>query len=245
MSIPCSNEPRLTPTEERDLARAIEAGVVARHLLDLGEPYGLGTAEELAAVAEAGERARERFLAANVGLVVHVLHRDAGTGRDTDDLFQEGFVGLAEALESFDWARGTRFSTWAVPYVRSRVANARRLDRGGIRIPVRRMRAAAATGEPALSVCSLHGTDELELSWWRDGTAAEAEEPGWTDVLAALGELSVEERSVLAHRYGFAGHGICTQQVTSRQLGMPVKRVRATEEAAIRSLREAVAADLG
>lgn len=237
-----STDALLTPAEERDLARAVEAGLIAQHFLDIPEPCPLGTREELAAVAELGRQAWERFLAANMGLVLHVVRRDAGSSKEQDDLVQEGFLGLVEALETFDWARGTRFSTWAVPYVRGRVAAARRLDRGGIRIPARRLRAAAAAGEHAVRVASIHGLEDLESSWWQDSGGEADDEPDWDDVSSALGGLSAHERSVLAHRFGLDGDRALTQGATARRLRLPVKRVRATEESAIRHLREAVAA---
>ena len=230
---------RLTPQEERDLARAIEAGVIARHLLDTRTPCPLGTPDELRAVAALGDRARERFLAANLGLVIHVVRRDAGaSARDRDDLVQEGCLGLAEALAGFDWARGTRFSTWAVPYVRGRIAEARRLDRGGIRIPARRLRAAAAAGEQVLTTASIHGVEELESTWWRDDVGESDDAPGVAELAAGWRELTRQERAVLTHRYGLAGRDPGTQTATAAALGIPVKTVRAVETAALERLRE-------
>lgn len=229
---------RLTAQEERGLARTIEAGVFARHLLETRTPCPFTTPGELWAVVELGDRARERFLAANLGLVLHVVRRDAGaSARDRDDLVQEGCLGLAEALAGFDWARGTRFSTWAVPYVRSRIAEARRLDRGGIRIPVRRLRAAAAAGEQVLTTASIHGVEELETTWWRDDSG-EDDEPGAAELADGWRELTHRERAVLTHRFGLAGRSARTQTATAEALGLPVKTVRVVEAAALERLRE-------
>ncbi|QGF24369.1 sigma factor [Raineyella fluvialis] len=243
---PVRDRPRLlTGDEERRLARMIEAGVIARHFLDTATPCPLGTPDELRAVVEEGLRARERFLSANIGLVVHLVRRDAGTSApEREDLVQEGCVGLAEALATFDWARGTRFSTWAVPYVRSRIAEARRLDRGGIRIPVRRLRQAAAAGEQVLSTSSIHGVEELETTWWRDDPLCEDDGPPWEELVAGWRDLSDEQRAVLSHRYGLAGGPAGTQLATAAALGMPVKRVRATEAAALEYLRDVCLAGL-
>lgn len=232
----------LTPEEERDLARAVEAGVIARHFLDDPPAFPLGTPEELAAVVAAGDRARERFLTANVGLVVHLVRRDARGSREREDLVQEGFLGLVEALETFDWARGTRFSTWAVPYVRGRIATARRLERGGIRIPVRQLRAAAARGEQAISVASIHGLEDQESCWWQDSVGAGTDPgPGPEDLAATLPLLTPEERGVLEHRFGLGGHPALSRRATAQALGLPLARVRNTEEWAIEHLRDAYA----
>ncbi|MEA5154071.1 sigma-70 family RNA polymerase sigma factor [Raineyella sp.] len=239
MSYLRTDEPRLSADEERDLARAIEAGVIARHLLDAGGPCLQAGPDELRAVVDLGTRARARFLAANIGLVVHLVRRDAGPSvAERDDLVQEGCLGLAEALETFDWARGTRFSTWAVPYVRHRIAEARRLERGGIRIPVRRLRAAAAAGEQVVSTASIHGDEELEATWWRDDTTDPDDGPGREELVQGWRGLSREQQAVLAHRYGLVDDAARTQVATAAALGLPVKRVRATEEAALAHLRE-------
>lgn len=232
----------LTPAEERDLARTIEAGVIAEHYLDVLPGCPLGTPEELRAVVAAGERARERFLSANVGLVIHLVRRDGRSSREQEDLFQEGFIGLAEALESYDWARGTPFASWAVPYIRARIAAARRLDRSGIRLSARQVRAAAERGERLLTVASIHGMEDRETTWWQDVPADQPDEPDWSDVAAVMGELTTEERTVLAHRFGLVEETPLTQRDTAAALRLPLTRVRTCEQSAIRYLRDAVAA---
>lgn len=41
-----------------------------------------------------------------------------------DDLVQEGLIGLMVAIDGFDWRRGLRFSTYAVPVIRRRIDRA-------------------------------------------------------------------------------------------------------------------------
>ncbi|GAA1393934.1 sigma-70 family RNA polymerase sigma factor [Luteococcus peritonei] len=108
----------LSHDEECHLAAWIEAGVLARAALDEG---GTGApAEELEALARAGEAAWHRFLEANVRLVAQMARRAAaGRDIDPDELFQEGMVALAEALRRWDHRRGLRFSTYATPWVRN------------------------------------------------------------------------------------------------------------------------------
>jgi RNA polymerase sporulation-specific sigma factor len=68
-------------------------------------------------VAPAVPASRDEVAVANLNLVRHVVRRYAGTGLDAEDLFQVGCIGLLKAVERFDPARGTRFSTYAVPLI--------------------------------------------------------------------------------------------------------------------------------
>ena len=73
---------------------------------------------ELLRRAQAGDRAAsERLIVENTGLVWAVAKRFFGQGVDPDDLFQLGCVGFLKAVQGFDTAYGTRFSTYAVPKI--------------------------------------------------------------------------------------------------------------------------------
>ncbi|ACX52003.1 RNA polymerase, sigma 28 subunit, Sig B/F/G subfamily [Ammonifex degensii KC4] len=63
---------------------------------------------------EGDPQARELLVRANLGLVGKVVRRFAGQGREGEDLFQIGCIGLLKAIDRFDPQRGTCFSTYAV-----------------------------------------------------------------------------------------------------------------------------------
>ena len=74
-------------------------------------------AEELCA-ARAGDReAAGRLIEQNSGLIWSIARRYFGRGTDPDDLYQLGCVGFLKAIEGFDTAYGTKFSTYAVPKI--------------------------------------------------------------------------------------------------------------------------------
>lgn len=65
-----------------------------------------------------GDRsARERFVVANLRLVLSVVHRFGGRGDKADDMFQVGCVGLMKAIDNFDSSLNVKFSTYAVPMI--------------------------------------------------------------------------------------------------------------------------------
>ena len=73
---------------------------------------------ELIRRAQAGDRdASEQLVVRNTGLVWAVAKRFFGRGVDPDDLYQLGCVGFLKAVQGFDTAFGTQFSTYAVPKI--------------------------------------------------------------------------------------------------------------------------------
>ena len=79
---------------------------------------------------------RSRFIHANQGLVAYVVQRYRGMGLRREDLMQEGNIGLLRAIEKFDHRRGTRFSVYAVWWIRQAVRRALANQSRTIRIPV-------------------------------------------------------------------------------------------------------------
>ena len=127
--------PLLTPEQEQLLARRIEAGVLAAELLASGARPVAATVEELVLLVDAGRTAWHEFLLANLRLVWKLVGLESGrAGLPIDDLFQEGFVALAGALQRFDPARG-RFSTFATVRVRQRLAEAAAGRLGALALP--------------------------------------------------------------------------------------------------------------
>lgn len=82
------------------------------------------------------ETIRSRFIHANQGLVAYVVQRYRGMGLRREDLMQEGNIGLMRAIEKFDHRRGTRFSVYAVWWIRQAVRRALANQSRTIRIPV-------------------------------------------------------------------------------------------------------------
>jgi len=72
----------------------------------------------------AGDAARAAFVAANGRLVVALARRYQHGGLPLDDLVQEGTVGLLRAVDLFDPARGYKFSTYAVWWIKQALRRA-------------------------------------------------------------------------------------------------------------------------
>jgi RNA polymerase primary sigma factor len=80
--------------------------------------------------------ARNRMVACNQRLVVHLARRYARSGMDLEDLVQEGNLGLMRAVERFDPDRGNRFATYAGWWIRQAMSRAVADKSRTIRVPV-------------------------------------------------------------------------------------------------------------
>jgi len=90
--------------------------------------------EELIHLAQAGDReASERLIIENAGLIWSIARRFTGRGTDLDDLYQLGCLGFLKAVEGFDPAYGTQFSTYAVPKISGEIRRFLR-DDGAVKV---------------------------------------------------------------------------------------------------------------
>jgi RNA polymerase sporulation-specific sigma factor len=77
----------------------------------------VSTAELLLQAQAGDEQAKSQLVEENQGLIWSVVRRFLGRGAEEDDLFQLGCMGFLKAIDGFDPAYGTQFSTYAVPKI--------------------------------------------------------------------------------------------------------------------------------
>ncbi len=61
--------------------------------------------------------AEEKFIYANLRLVLSVVQKFLSRCDSADDLFQVGCIGLIKAVKNFDTSHNVKFSTYAVPMI--------------------------------------------------------------------------------------------------------------------------------
>jgi RNA polymerase primary sigma factor len=127
----------LTAQEEVSLAQQIEAAAAtAARIGGLTAPNATDTIVLRRALSSQRE-AKERFVAANLRLVVANARRySRASGIGLLDLIQEGNLGLIRAVEKFDWRKGFKFSTYATWWIRQAISRAIADKARTIRIPV-------------------------------------------------------------------------------------------------------------
>jgi len=79
--------------------------------------------------------ARQEMIRGNLRLVVSVAKRYKHCFIPMLDLIQEGNLGLTRAVDKFDASRGTKFSTYAVWWIRQSISRAVKQQRRTIRLP--------------------------------------------------------------------------------------------------------------
>ena len=100
--------------------------------------------EDLIMQAQSGDTAAmEALVQENSGLIWAVARRYLGRGTDADDLYQLGCLGFLKAVEGFDTAYGTQFSTYAVPKISGEIRRFLR-DDGTVKVS-RSLKEQAAT----------------------------------------------------------------------------------------------------
>ena len=122
--------------------------------------------------------AREQLLQENTGLIWSIVRRFYGRGTEPEDLYQLGCLGFLKAIDGYDAAYGTQFSTYAVPKIAGEI---RRFLRDDGAIKVSRTIKEQATGLRALR-------NKLTLELGR--------EPYLSEIAQASG-LTVQEIAVI------------------------------------------------
>jgi len=135
--------PLLDAITEVELSKTIEAGLFAEHLLAegrIGRKKGgapkYATQDELEWLAAEGQRAIQRFIEANLRLVVSIARKYGRSQMPMLDLVQEGNTGLIRAVEKFDYAKGYKFSTYATWWVRQAITRGIAQQARVVRLPV-------------------------------------------------------------------------------------------------------------
>jgi len=82
------------------------------------------------------QRMKQKFVKANLRLVITISRRYTNRGLSLPDLIQEGNLGLMRAVERFDHTKGYKFSTYASWWIHQAILRALQGQTRTIKVPV-------------------------------------------------------------------------------------------------------------
>ena len=171
-------QPLLTQDEEIRLGSAIQRALSLEPGVDGDLPKR---------IIGAAEKARAQLVTRNVRLVIKVAFDPRFRGRlDRDDLVQMGLIGLMRAAEKFDPSWETRFSTYAMWWIRQAMGRGIADQGSTVRIPVHMRQAISLYRRKARSVDRASGGQITAI----------AETLGWTEEYTAKVATFAEQRTI-------------------------------------------------
>ena len=245
--------PRLTPEQERDLAKLCAAG---------------------------DENAIRQMVNSNLRLVVSVAREYAGRGVPLLDLIQEGSIGLLAAARKFDYTLDCRFSTYATKWIRQGITKYLVNHAQMIRIPahtadkIRKMELVRAellqkngeepTPEQLAQACDLPAAKVRQLMWYSSDVCSLDTPVGEGDTLGILlediqapepceslirdelsrtmdlllGSLSQRQQQVLRMHFGMDDGTCHSLEEIGKMLEISKERARQIEKQAMEKLQK-------
>ena len=143
-----SSHDLLTFDEEQALGRSISAGRLAKRLVEEHPELPVDDLRQFRRTVEHGKQAENELVRCNMRLVMSIAFRHqrrCTASLAVEDLVDEGYFGLAKAVEKWDYTRGLKFSTYATWWIRQTISRAIENQSHMIRLPVHmqeRIRAA-------------------------------------------------------------------------------------------------------
>jgi len=225
--------PSRTREESVSTGRPAEMNsILALYLREAGEVALLTSSQEVelaVRIQQGDEAAREHMIRANLRFVIKIAREYEHLGMPLLDLINEGNLGLIKAVEKFDPAKGAKFSTYAVLWIKQQIRRALASQGKTIRLPVHVADKIYQLGKAEVRLRGLLGREATN-----EELAAELEIR--TDRVARLRRAALRPSSLDAP-LGDANGSTISEVVADENAASPFEQLREkTETVLIRQL---------
>ncbi len=200
-------------------------------------PKPLSAKEEryyLEKMAQGDKNARGGLIERNLRLVSHIVKKYYSKTNDTDDLISIGTIGLIKAIDSFDYKKGTRLSTYASRCIENEILmHFRTLKKSGNDVLLGDTIEIDRDGNP-LTIEDLLADDtdlaeELEMK------------TRWSEVKRYIDNMDDErEREIIILRYGLNNKKPLTQREVAERLNISRSYVSRIEKKILNDIRKSL-----
>ena len=200
-------------------------------------PKPLSAKEEryyLEKMAQGDKNARGVLIESNLRLVSHIVKKYYSKTNDTDDLISIGTIGLIKAIDSFDYKKGTRLSTYASRCIENEILmHFRTLKKSGNDVLLGDTIEIDRDGNP-LTIEDLLADDtdlaeELEMK------------TRWSEVKRYIDNMDDErEREIIILRYGLNNKKPLTQREVAERLNISRSYVSRIEKKILNDIRKSL-----
>ncbi len=198
-------------------------------------PKPLSAKEELACFEEMEQgstKAKHKLIEHNLRLVVHIARKYHNSSEEQEELISIGTFGLMKAVETFDYKKGAKFSTYASRCVENEILmhfRAQKKSAGDLYM-----------NEPI--DMDKDGNALTLMDIIEDGTDIERDVDlsiHQKQLYRFLGQcLDERELEIIIHRYGLYGHVPLTQKEVAQKLSISRSYVSRLEKAALGKLKK-------
>ncbi len=176
--------------------------------------------------------AQDKLITENMGYVVTLARQYKSDILTSDDLVNEGVIGMVKAARKYDPSRGKPFVTFAAPYIRKSIEDA---------IKGVETQSDIRSTDESLPVGSRNNYTLLNVLEDKNAAKVDAvveEDTLSEDLLCFKNQLSDREQSVITFYYGI-GYERQTMAEIGELLGLKRERVRQIRNSALRKLQKA------
>lgn len=180
--------------------------------------------------------ARNTLVTHNMRLVVHIAKKYVGV-MDSDDLISVGAIGLLKAIDTFQYDKGTQFSTYAAKCIDNEILMTIRANK---------------KNQVCVSLYQTIGIDKegneitlIDTLYNEDNVALKIEQQAIKDKLMEIikNVLNDREYQIICMRYGLCDKEILPQREIAKKFGISRSYISRIEKKALLKLREYMVAN--